>query len=148
MSNYVDHSEEGNNVVKIKSKPSKVILIATYLGIWTFSLLTFWFFISGSDAMGYSIVFLWIVLPVATFVISLLIGTNNYPGKLNRITPALFGIMQMLAEYATFGLANMLANSFSKINMPRLEMFLAGAIISAVGLGVGTMISRIRFNCK
>lgn len=148
MSNYVDYPKKDANDIKSKSKRSKLILIATYLGIWAFALLTFWLFISGSDAMGYSIVFLWIVLPVATFVISLLIGKNNYRGNLNRITCAFFGITQMLAEYATFGLANMLANSFSKINTPRFEMFLFGAIISAVGLGIGTLISHIRFNCK
>lgn len=31
--------------------------------------------------MGYSIMFQWAPLPVATFVISLLIGKNNYMGR-------------------------------------------------------------------
>ena len=44
------------------------------LGIWTLSLLSFWMFDSGSDALGYSIMYLWILLPVTTFVVSLIIG--------------------------------------------------------------------------
>ena len=115
MSNYIDYLEESTNIVKSKAKLSKVILIATYLGIWAFALIIFWIFTSGSDAMGYSFVFLWIILPVSTFVISLLIGKNNYWGNLKWIVPVVFGIMHMLAEYATFSISNMIANSFKVI---------------------------------
>ena len=34
MSNYLDYLEESTNSVKSKNKLSKIILIATYLGIW------------------------------------------------------------------------------------------------------------------
>lgn len=140
MSNYIDYLEESINTVKSKTKLSKIILIATYLGIWAFALIMFWFFISGSDAMGFSLVFLWIVLPVATFVISLLIGKNDFWGKQKWFATIAFGVMYMLAEYATFSTANMVLNSFSKINMPDFGMILAGAVISAVGLGIGSLI--------
>ena len=73
-----DYLEESTNTVRSKNKLSMIILLATYLGIWAVSLITFWFFISGTDSMGYSIMFLWVLLPVTTFVISLLIGKNNY----------------------------------------------------------------------
>lgn len=41
-------------------------------------MIVFWFFTSGSDAMGYSLMFLWIILPVTTFVVSIVIGKNDF----------------------------------------------------------------------
>ena len=35
-----------------------IMLIAAYLVVWVASLLTFWLIASGSDAMGFSLVFL------------------------------------------------------------------------------------------
>lgn len=148
MSNYIDYLEESTNIVKSKAKLSKVILIATYLGIWAFALIIFWLFTSGSDAMGYSFVFLWIILPVSTFVISLLIGKNNYWGNLKWIVPVVFGIMHMLAEYATFSISNMIANSFTKINVPQYELILIGAFISVIGVGIGSLVSHVKFGNK
>ena len=142
MSNYLDYLEESTDVVKSKNKLSKLILIATYLGIWAISLIVFWFFTSGSDAMGYSLMFLWILLPVTTFVISLLIGRNNYWGKWKWVSSIAFGIMYMLAEYATFSAANMAA--FNKINMPEFRMAPIGAIISILGLGIGTGMNHLK----
>lgn len=148
MSNYIDYLEESTNIVKSKDKLSKVILIATYLSIWAFALISFWFFISGSDAMGYSLVFLWIILPLSTFVISLLIGKNNYWGKLKWTAPVAFGIMHMLAEYATFSVRNMITISFTRINVPHFELILIGAFFSAFGLGIGSLAYHIKSKHK
>ncbi len=135
MSDYLDYLDESTNVVKSKNKLSKLILIVSYFAIWSISLIVFWFFTSGSDAMGYSIMFLWIVLPVTTFVYSVLIGKNNYWGKWKWISSLAFGIMYMLAEYATFSAANMV--SVSKINLPEFGMIPTGMMISIAGLGIG-----------
>ena len=48
----------------------------------------------------------------------------------------------MLAEYGTFSAANMV--SFDKINLPNLGMIIAGAIISLLGMGLGTGIRKLR----
>ena len=143
-SGYLDYLGESTDVVAGKDKLTKVILTAVYLGIWAFSLIVFWFFISGSDAMGYSLMFLWILLPVTTFVISLVIGKNNYRGK--WLFAVIFGIMYMLAEYATFQAANMAASD--KFNMPSLEMIPVGVIISLVGLGIGSLIDHFHNRSK
>ena len=144
MPNYIDYLKESTDAVKNQRNLSQIILIATYLGIWTFALIVFWFFISPSDAMGYSLVFLWIILPVATLVISLLIGKNNYFGKQKWLLPIAFGVMHMLAEYATFSVRNMIAIEFTRINVPQFEMILIGAI----GLGIGSFIYHIKSNRK
>ena len=142
MSNYKDHLEESTNVVKSRNKLSKLVLIVTYLAIWAISLIIFWFFTSGSDAIGYGIMFMWVLLPGTTFVISMLIGKNNYWGKYKWITAIAFGIMYMLAEYATFSAANMAA--FGKVNMPQFMMIFIGAIISLAGLSTGVGISHYK----
>lgn len=144
MSNYLNYLEESTNVVKSKNKLSKLLLIITYLAIWAVAIIAFWFFTSGSDAMGYSLMYLWVLLPVTTFVISLLIGKNNYWGKWKWMSAIVFGIMYMLAEYATFSAANMVSVSFDKINMPEFEMIWSGAIISVIGLAVGVIMNRLK----
>lgn len=142
MSNYLDYLKESTNTVKSRNKFAKLILITTYLAIWAISLIVFWFFTSGSDAMGYSIMFLWILLPVVTFILSLLIGKNGYWGKCKWLSAAAFGFMYMLAEYATFRVANMV--SFNQINMPDFPMFVTGTIISVIGIGIGVGINKGR----
>ncbi|MCC8128789.1 MAG: hypothetical protein LIO51_02480 [Clostridiales bacterium] len=122
----------------------EVILSAVYLGIWTFALLVFWCFTDSSDAMGFSLVFLWVVLPVATFVVSLLIGKNDLWGRHKWWAVLVFGLMYLLAEYATFGLAYMIAGSFARLSAPRPGMLLAGGLISALGLGIGSLLGRGR----
>lgn len=146
MSDYLSFLEESTNIVKSNNKLSKLILIISYLVIWAISLIVFWFFTSSSDAMGYSVMFLWILLPVTTFVYSLLIGKNNYWGNWKWLFPLGFGVMYMLAEYATFSTANMI--SFSKINAPEFSMILIGAIISAIGLGIGAAINNLKVRAK
>lgn len=142
MSDYMDYLEESTNVVKSKNKFSKLLLIITYLAIWAFAIIVFWFFTSGSDAFGYGLVFLWFLLPITTFVISLLIGKNDYWGKLKWIASPALGIMYMLAAYATFSMANNIA--FDKVNPLDFGMVLVGAVISLAGLGLGTLIRRIK----
>ena len=140
MSDYMKYLAESTNTVTSQKKLSMIILIAAYLVIWAFSLIMFWCVMSASDTMGFSLIFLWLLLPVTTFVISLLIGRNGYRGNRKWLACPAFGVMHMLAEYATFSTANMLA--FDKINLPHGEMLLAGAAVSAVGLGIGILLQK------
>ena len=139
MSNYLDYLEESTNTVKSRNKLSGLLLVLSYLVIWSISIVVFWFFTSGSDAMGYSLMFLWILLPVTTFVVSLFIGRNTYWGKWKWLTPLVMGIMYMLAEYATFQCSNMIA--FDKFNTPSWGMILAGGVISAIGMSIGEIVN-------
>lgn len=142
MQDYLDYLEESTNDVKSREKLGKIILIAVYLGIWAVSLVFFWFFVSGSDAMAYSLMFLWVLLPVATFVLSVIIGKNNWWGRLKWLSAIAFGAMYMLAEYATFSAANMI--SFNKVNLPDPGMIIGGGIVSLIGLLIGTAARKIK----
>lgn len=144
MAKYLDYLEESTNTVNSKNKLSQLILVITYLLIWSFSLIVFWFFISGSDTLGFGLIFLWILIPVTTFIISILIGKNNYWGKGKWLMPLAFGVMHTLAEYATFSTANMINISFERINKPHFELIFVSIIISTIGLGIGSLIFRIK----
>ena len=112
-----------------------------YLMIWTVSMLVFWVFKGGIDAMGYSLMFLWIIIPVTTFTVSVIIGKNNFWGIKKWAFTFPFGVMYMLAEYGTFSMANNIA--FNKINELEWDLAVAGAIISAIGMLTGLLINRI-----
>ncbi|WP_343209728.1 helix-turn-helix transcriptional regulator [Anaerolentibacter hominis] len=142
MSDYLDYLADSTDVVESKNRLSRLILLVTYLAIWTAAVIVFWFFTDGSDGMGYSLMFLWVLLPVTTFVISLVIGKNNYWGRGKWFGSAAFGIMYMLAEYATFSAANMAA--FDKINLPRFTMIPAGTVISLAGIAAGAVVRHYR----
>ena len=137
VSDYLDYLEESTNVVKSRNKLSKLVLIMTYLVIWAVSLIVFWLFMDPAGALGYSLMFLWLLLPVTTFVLSLLIGRNNFWGKWKWLSAAAFGLMYMIADYATFKAANMVSNGIFR--MPDFIMLFAGVIISVLGLGIGAV---------
>ena len=137
MSAYYDFLEESTNVVKSTGNRNKIIIILSYMLIWALAMIAFWFFTSGSDAMGYSLMYLWIILPVTTFVESVLIGKHDFWGKGKWGSTLFFGLMYMLAEYGTFKMANNIAAN--KINAPDWGMIVVGAIISAIGILLGSL---------
>ena len=141
MSNYLDYLEESTNVVKSKKKLSEIITLIAYLIIWAISLILFWVFATDSDAMAYGLLVFWLVLPVSSFVISLIVGKNSFWGKFKWASPLFFGLMYMLADYGTYRLANNIA--FDKINAPEFELFFYGAVISLVGLLAGFAFSKL-----
>lgn len=138
---YLDYLAESTDAVQSRRRLTLLLLTLSYLGIWAFSLIVFWFFTSGSDAMGYGIMFLWVLLPVTTLLISLLIGKNDFGGHRKWLVCIAFGIMYMLAEYATFRAANMAA--FGRFLLPSFGMLPAGAILSLLGLAIGSGLRRI-----
>ena len=146
MKNYYDYLEESTNVVKSNTNRSKIVTILSYLLIWAYAMIVFWFFTSGSDAMGYSLMFLWFILPVTTFIVSVVIGKNNFWGKGKWAFTLFFGVMYMLAEYGTFKIANNIA--VNKLNSPELGMIVTGSIISAIGMLVGSLWNKKHHNQK
>ncbi len=142
MSEYLDYLGESTNIVKSRDRLAGLILAAVCLGVWTVSLLAFWCFTSGSDAMGYSLLYLWLLLPVTIFTVSLAAGKNGCWGRLKWFAPPVFGLAYMLAQYATFQMANMLSTGI--LRTPEWGMFLAGALISLAGMGLGAGIRRLK----
>ena len=144
MSAYYDFLEESTNVVKSTGNRNKIIIILSYMLIWSLAMIAFWFFTSGSDAMGYSLMYLWIILPVTTFVESMLIGKNDFWEKGKWGSTLFFGLMYMLAEYGTFKMANNIATN--KINAPDWGLIVIGAIISTIGILLGSLWRKKHYN--
>lgn len=140
MSDYTTFLEESTNVVRSKNRLAKIILAAVYLGIWALGLLVYWVLMSPSDVMGFSLMFFWLLLPVSTLTVSLVIGRNDYWGKGKWLAVLAFGGMHTLAEFGTFKVGIMMA--FGRIQAPSWELFLAGAATAAAGMGIGTLIRR------
>ena len=145
MNTYYEYLEESTNVVKSNIKRNKIITILSYLLIWVIAMIVFWFFTNGSDAIGYSLLYLWIILPVTTFFVSVIIGTNDFWGIRKWALTLIFGVMYMLAEYGTFKMANNIA--FNKLNTPDLGMIAGGTIISAIGMLIGFLANTIGKCC-
>lgn len=137
----IKYLEESTNIVKSRQKFSKTIQIIAYLVIWAISIIVFW--IGGSlDAMGYSLVVFYLVLPVTTFVISIFIGKDDSRSNYKWLMLLFFGVMYMLALYATFSLANAIA--FEKTNLPEMRDMLPGILCSAAGLLIGTIVNAVK----
>ena len=116
----------------------KATPIVMYSAVWVVSILAFWLTSLSRDAMAYSLLVFYLLLPVATLIISYMIGRDKRWGKMKWIVPVLFGEMYMLAEYLTFSLANMLTHE--TINAPEFTMVLTGMAISFIAIGLGTFV--------
>ena len=136
----IAHLEKSTDVVESKRKNRKLIEVLTYLGIWAVSILFFWAG-GGTDAMGYSLLVLYLILPAATAVISFLIGKDDGWAGSKWLMMLFFGFFYFLASYATFDLSNMIA--FRHFNPPELSQILPGILISAAGIAAGSLARRI-----
>lgn len=133
--NYLQYLEDSTNVVKSNQKKGKTILISVYLLIWSFAMIVFWWFMDPSDAGGFSLIFIWGLIPILTFVESLLIGISGYWGKFAWLAVPVMGLGLMVTEFFTFEAANHM--TFGNKNYPDPLLFLIGCVISVVGLGIG-----------
>ena len=120
----------------------KAAPIVIYSIVWLIAISTFWFTDLSGDAMAYSLLVIYLLLPATTLIMSYLIGRDDRWGKMKWIAPVFFGEMYMLAEYFTFSLANMLMHE--TINAPEFTMVLTGMVISLIAMGLGTFVKTHR----
>lgn len=135
------HLAESTDLVKSRKALSQKILIAAYLVIWGVSIAFFWVGTGPTDAMGYGLVFLWLVIPVATMVISFFIGRDEEWRGARWLMLLFFGVMYMLAPYATYSFANIAA--FGKFHGPDIGDMLPGMLCAAAGMGAGAIARRV-----
>ncbi len=115
-------------------------LIEGYLVIWALSIAVFWFG-GNHDAMGYSLVVFYFILPISTLIISIFIGKGDGWTNVKWLMLLFFGIMNILAPYFTFSLSNMI--TFNKFYMPDATGFLSGIICAAIGIAIGSILKAI-----
>jgi len=138
----IEHLDNSTNEVKSREKFAKLIQVIAYLVIWAICLIWFWVGLDSGDAMGYALLVFYLILPVATFVISLIIGKDSGWGKAKWFMILFFGVMYSLACYGTFCLANTFAAG--NIHYPELGDMVPGVILSALGMGIGTFMQWLK----
>lgn len=116
----------------------KAAPIVMYFAVWVIAVLAFWLTSLSRDAMAYSLLVLYLLLPVTTIIMSYRIGLDDRWGKMKWIASVYFGEMYMMAEYFTFSLANMLTQK--TINAPDFIMVVTGMVISLIAMGLGTFV--------
>lgn len=124
-----------------KENAKKIITLAAYPVIWALCIACFWVRSEFLDAMGYSLIVIWFLIPFSTAAVSFFIGKKDYLGKLKYASPLFFGTMYMLLAYLTFSLANTL--QFGKLNKLEPELFAAGVAISLISLIIGVVFNYI-----
>lgn len=137
----IQHLEESTNEVKSRYKFTRFIQIMTYLVIWVSLLIWFWASDS-TDAMAYSLLAFYIVLPVITFIISFFIGKGEEWGKYRWFMIVFFGIMCSVIMYCTFSLANTF--STGNIHTPDFLGIIWGGVPSALGILVGVIVKEVK----
>ncbi len=136
---YKEFLEESTNVVKSNDQKSKMILIATVLGIWALSLLAFILVHKNIDEYGYSLAVTWAVLPVTFFIASFIIGKRDWYGKMKWLAAPVFSMMYTMSGYATMVTAeNMVIKS---VMWPDFAKFPIGLLISLAGLAAGVLVN-------
>ncbi len=123
-------------------KENYYFLIKIYLIIWALCIILF-YISSPSDAMGYSLIVFYFVLPIIIITFSDIIS-YYYTIKSIYTLPIFFGISFMLADYFTYSLAYMVYYKVFKI--PSISAFLTGLILSFLGLGIGKLFKKFKRN--
>lgn len=137
MTKYINYLEESTNMVKSKQRFSKLIQIGIYIVLWAACLLWFWIGRRHDPtfAPAFAIMALYLILPIATFVISVLIGKDDSWGRYRWLMAFFFGAMHSLECFGTFKMANTLA--FGNQHLPGIEDAIPAIVISLLGMGIG-----------
>lgn len=123
---------------------AQIAIIATELGIFAIAILVFWAFAGRSDAMAYGILYIWGLMPLVSFVTSLVVGLLNVWDRYGALWPALCAILIILLPCVTFDAAHTL--HFESLVAPNLTMLIGGCIVSYIGFAVGIVIRSIKKN--
>lgn len=117
----------------MKLQKMKSILIISYMIVWMFSIMVFWLLML-DDLKLYSLVFLSVIIPLATFIIALLIGRYDLLGKYKWYSSIGFGTMYTLLYSLTVSIEQ---SSVNEITTFSPAMLIAGAAIALFGTETG-----------
>lgn len=118
------------------------MIALVYSSIWVLSAVIFWLFCRTSQmAMLHIIVVQLLILPIVTFILSVLMGKSLFPRKFICITPICFAGMYVLFKLIT---QSLLQFTLAEVAVyPTFYDFFALAFISIIGLSIGWVWRRI-----
>lgn len=136
--NMLHHIEESTNAVKSRQRLGKWMETLSFLVIWAVCVAVFWLGGGEAGAMGYSILVLYWVLPLCTFVVSLVMGLDSSWKERQWWMLLYFGVGFMLVPYGTFSLANMV--STGTVYLPEWEYIPYGMFYAMPGMCLGSAV--------
>ena len=142
VSDYVRYLDENCDRVKSGRRLRFCILAAVYFLVWAAAPVTYWCFTGASDAMGFSLLFFYLLFPLVHIALSAVLGADNSLGRGKWLFPLAFGAAEMLAYYVTFDAAWMSATGV--FTWPQFELFLFGALLSLAGFALGTLFAFLK----
>ena len=120
---------------KLSSRGKQVLAYSIVLAV---CYAAFWLFAGGTGAMGYSFLVQLFTLPLANFIIALLMGLDkSWKGRQWWLL-LYFGFGFFLMQYGTFSLANMLSKG--SFNLPEWGLFSTGMALALPGMALGSVI--------
>lgn len=131
---------------RLKLNRDYICLIA-YGAIFVICALAFWLFCPPDGAAVYSMVVLWLLMPLASVLFSYMLAVTEKPRGWKRLAPLMCGAALMLLEYLTFSLKNMIAFP-GKINVPSVSLAIVGLVASLIGFAFARQDRRERAKGK
>ncbi len=116
---------------KFKFTRDNICLIA-YGAVFAICALAFWLFCPPDGANVYTMVVLWLVMPLASVLFSYMLTVSERPRGWKRFIPFICAAILMLLEYVTIALKNMIAFP-GNVNPPSIFLAIFGMVASLIG---------------
>ena len=105
-----------------------------YLIVWLIIVVAFWFGLK-SEPMLFTIAAFYLALPFTAFLVSIFLGRQDT--HLKWLFIPFSGLMQFLAPFLTFSLANFLSFGKNQIVLPDIYSAFFSIIPAAIGIWIG-----------
>lgn len=138
---YRSYLQESTDKAVSRRHMGELMVVLAILLVWAAGLWSFWVPGSLFDEFGYGLIWFYLVNPLTVFSLSLVTGVRDFWGRWKWLLALVFGALCMLAPYLTFDMAWMLAQNH--IKSPEAPFFICGAMVSLIGLGIGSGLSWI-----
>lgn len=129
------------NNIKVNSHLRKMAI--SYGIVWAVLVFSFWPFYNNSQmAMLHVIVVQYVALPIIIFVFSVIVSTIHIPMRYAWTIPIFFAVSYLIYSLFTLSLAQLVLAGVA--SFPDIFDFVAGVLISAIGMLIGTCVGVLR----
>ena len=135
---YQEFLVESTDTVKAKKNLGKTILLSTYFAIWVAAMLVIWQ-TNGYTTISFDLVFRWLILPLFLLVSTVVVAKNDYWGKRNWLCVIAAGITFLSVPYTQYIEDLATGTATFTFRFPNFLYMVVGIIISACGIGLGTL---------
>ena len=135
---YQEFLEESTDTVKAKRNLGKTILLSAYFILWAAAMIIVWQ-TNGYTTLKFDLVFRWLILPLFLLVSTVSVAKNDYWGKGNWLSVIAAAITFLTVPYTQYVEDLTAGTATFTFRFPNLMYMVVGIIISACGIGIGTL---------